>query len=441
MSQLALFIDAPTLSEATAVYTDAALTVLAVDGYYSDQVITRQQSGGVLGSSINCPNCSGSTPSPPTIYSVIQNVTNNIVGTLNVDYTLSGTGYDGNDPAGSVTQTGQENDPYSFNIVASPVQGKQFSPTAKFSATNPAGSIPVGGATVTNTLSGTIEIIPSAPATINYKLTACQGENGNTPASGYINRTFANAPAANQRFVATNVEPEEYYYYDPASPTVSFVPAADYLDQPGGRNLVLNEIVGETGCPTFNVITGNIVQLTKCSDGSTDYYMQVPWNTLWATNKRVTPDLGSTIYTMGGILLASQLSGKQELTNVLPIDVNGVVEGQPGFYKEIVGCPAETYYILKPCDPSLQTGNQYGGKRVSTLPTNDPLFSAGAQIGNSGSVYRGDDGVCYQLDGSTTTPSQYITNTTPAVEPMLYLGNDCQVCNQIGSGSSSSYVN
>ena len=441
MSQLALFIDAPTLSEATAVYTDSALTVLAVDGYYSDQVITRQQLSGALGASITCPNCSGSTPAAPTVYNVIQNVTNNIVGTLNVDYTLSGTGYDGGTPAGPVTQTGQVGNQYNFKISASPVGNKQFSSASPFLATNPTGSIPNGGTTVTNTLSGTIEIISSVAATINYKLTACQGENGNTPASGYINRTFANRPADNQRFVATNIEPEEYYYYDPASPTQSFVAATDYLDQPGGRNLVMNKIVGETGCPTFNVVTSIIVQLTKCSDGSTDYYMQVPWNTQWSTNKRVTPDLGSTIYLMGSILIASQLSGKQELTNVLPIDVNGVVEGQPGFYKEVVGCPAETYYILKPCDPSLQTGNIYGGKRVSTLPTNDNVFNAGSQIGNSGSVYRGDDAVCYQLDGTTTNPSQYITTTTPAVEPNLYLGNDCQVCNTIGSGTSSSYVN
>ena len=78
MSQLALFIDAPTLSEATAVYTDSALTVLAVDGYYSDQNITRQQLSGALGASITCPDCSGSTPAAPTVYNVIQNVTNNI---------------------------------------------------------------------------------------------------------------------------------------------------------------------------------------------------------------------------------------------------------------------------------------------------------------------------------------------------------------------------
>ena len=72
MAQLSLFIDASTLSEATAVYTTSALDTLAADGYYSDANITRQQLNGVLGASITCPNCSGSTPSAPTTYSVIQ---------------------------------------------------------------------------------------------------------------------------------------------------------------------------------------------------------------------------------------------------------------------------------------------------------------------------------------------------------------------------------
>ena len=152
MAELALFIDAPTLSEATAVYTDAALTTLATDGYYSDQNITRQQLNGLLGSAISCPDCSGSAPSPVTTYTVTQNVTNNIVGTLNTDYILTGSGYDGGNPAGSVSQSGPVNDPYSFTINASPVSGKRFSSSSPFTATNPAGSIPVGGATVTLSL-------------------------------------------------------------------------------------------------------------------------------------------------------------------------------------------------------------------------------------------------------------------------------------------------
>ena len=432
MSQLALFIDAPTLSEATAVYTDSALTTLAADGYYSDQNITRQQLSGALGASITCPDCSGSAPAAPTVYNVIQNVTNNIVGTLNVDYTLSGTGYDGGDPAGPVTRSGQVNDSYSFNIVASPVQGKQFSSTSKFSASNPAGSIPVGGTTVTNTLSGTIEIIPSDAGTLNYVLTACQGNNGESPSSGLISRTLANKPTPNQRFAAVNVEPTQYYYYDPAITAKSNPSQADFLEQQGGSGLVLSKIEGETGCPTFNVITGDIVQLKKCLDGSTDYYMQIPYNTQWRNSTRVTPDGGSTFYTQEGILLANQLSGKTEFTTIQYPDATGIMEGQPGFQSRVVGCPGDTYFQLRECNPQL--GSTFGGRKgISSLPANNPLFAAGSlqyNINGTGSVYTDDQGACWQIQDSLPGSSiaAYTTSSTATVTLIAYQGNDCQAC-------------
>ena len=51
------YLDAPSLSLATAVYTDAALSTCASDGVYSDGIITRVQSGCVLGPAKVCPSC------------------------------------------------------------------------------------------------------------------------------------------------------------------------------------------------------------------------------------------------------------------------------------------------------------------------------------------------------------------------------------------------
>ena len=51
------FMDAPTLSQATAIYTDAAMTTPASDGFYSDESIVRQQVSGVLRSVRPCPSC------------------------------------------------------------------------------------------------------------------------------------------------------------------------------------------------------------------------------------------------------------------------------------------------------------------------------------------------------------------------------------------------
>jgi len=43
------YLNAPTLSDATAVFIDAATLILAPDGYYSDGAIVRQQISGILG--------------------------------------------------------------------------------------------------------------------------------------------------------------------------------------------------------------------------------------------------------------------------------------------------------------------------------------------------------------------------------------------------------
>lgn len=51
------YLDAPTLAQATAVYTNATLTTCAPNGVYSDGSITRVQSGCVLGPAKSCPSC------------------------------------------------------------------------------------------------------------------------------------------------------------------------------------------------------------------------------------------------------------------------------------------------------------------------------------------------------------------------------------------------
>lgn len=51
------FINAPTLSAATAVFTDAAMTMCAPDGFYADGPIVRQQVGCVLLPEQECPFC------------------------------------------------------------------------------------------------------------------------------------------------------------------------------------------------------------------------------------------------------------------------------------------------------------------------------------------------------------------------------------------------
>lgn len=51
------YIDAPTLSTATAVFTDVNLTICAPDGFYSDGTVVREQFSCLLNSAQPCPSC------------------------------------------------------------------------------------------------------------------------------------------------------------------------------------------------------------------------------------------------------------------------------------------------------------------------------------------------------------------------------------------------
>lgn len=52
------YLDAPSLSTATVVYSNAALTTVAANGFYSDGSIVREQVSGVLLPPVTCPACS-----------------------------------------------------------------------------------------------------------------------------------------------------------------------------------------------------------------------------------------------------------------------------------------------------------------------------------------------------------------------------------------------
>lgn len=51
------YLNGPTLSDATAVFSNAALTILAADGFYSDGTVVREQISGSLNSAVPCPSC------------------------------------------------------------------------------------------------------------------------------------------------------------------------------------------------------------------------------------------------------------------------------------------------------------------------------------------------------------------------------------------------
>jgi hypothetical protein len=56
-TSITFYLDTPSLSTATAIYSNPSMTALAPDGFYSDGTIVRQQSSGVLLPPSSCPNC------------------------------------------------------------------------------------------------------------------------------------------------------------------------------------------------------------------------------------------------------------------------------------------------------------------------------------------------------------------------------------------------
>jgi hypothetical protein len=51
------YLDAPSLGSATVIYSDAELTTVAPDGFYSDSTISREQVSGSLLPQVTCPSC------------------------------------------------------------------------------------------------------------------------------------------------------------------------------------------------------------------------------------------------------------------------------------------------------------------------------------------------------------------------------------------------
>jgi len=56
-TQATYYLDAPSLGSASVIYTDAALSVIAPNGFYSDGTIVREQVNGALLPQVNCPAC------------------------------------------------------------------------------------------------------------------------------------------------------------------------------------------------------------------------------------------------------------------------------------------------------------------------------------------------------------------------------------------------
>lgn len=76
------FINGTSLSNSTAVFLDSEQLICAPDGYYSDGVITREQSGCILLPQIACPSCGDACP-------VITQVSGEVTTSQRIRYSFS----------------------------------------------------------------------------------------------------------------------------------------------------------------------------------------------------------------------------------------------------------------------------------------------------------------------------------------------------------------
>ena len=424
MAEVNVFIDGETLAQATAVYTDSSLTTLAADAYYSDLSITRQQLNGKLGAVVTCPTCSGAPATGPTS-TVTQNVVDNIVGTLGVDYTLSGSGYDGGDPPGPVADTEENDYPYDFNIVATPASGKEFSSDAPFTATNPSGTVPSGGETVTNTLTGTVITSPSTIAGKFYLLQACltgaEASAGGLegPENAYI--YLSSAPTSGQRYQTTNTRLTEYYYFLGSSTPLDTLQGRSEPEVNTPGNIGVDEIPGVLFCSLVqnNLTKEFIYELRKCSDSSIGQYFKSKIQQ--DINTRVVDDAGDT-FIIEQVLLEGQEVGLTEKQGVLLVDRAGVTSASTSFSGPVQGCPTQNV-LLKYCGATPGGSLLNVNIALAVQAPNDPIFASGL----IGQVYLDSTGLCWKVQ-LLTDEGANIGKGVPARDLKQHVGSNCSTC-------------
>ena len=392
------YFDTATFANATTVYTDVALTLVAPNGFYSDDTIVREQINGQLQVAETC-DCSG-MPVSPTIYTVTQNVTNGIVGILGTGYTLSGIGYDGGNPPGPLTQSGAALDLYSFIIDATPASGYQFSSSAPFSATNPNGQIPSQDLAVTNTLEGTIELIPPpVVASFYYKITPCAPCDPNE--ARYIGPLTV-GPGDQQQYLDPNSGC--YYKYIPSflNPPAAFVPG----------NLIINAepIPNTFGCPVLPTLRYYIV--TDCNT-NIEYSMETAET--YPLYTRISHD--QDLYTISGVTTEEGRAGLPTIPTSPCVDDQNRLPGDPNFSGCTINCEGQTYLVLEECSQGV-------GDLVESLNLADLWFGNGFAINDY--VYVPQTEKCYQIISTITRTS--VTNSTTINLADMNKVDSCSQC-------------
>ena len=250
------YLDTLNFANATSVYTDAALTTCAPDGFYQIGGVSRQQVNCSLLPSEACPSCPGATPVPPATLppNVSYKVTDKKTGTI-----------------GHVTI----NTAYNLNTDVTTTLSANCWLINEESTT-----------VATGTITGLCIVDPGADP-IYYRVILCPSIPQSSAPTQQFTPTAPDITSLSQQYY----DPinEVYYIYDNAGGTTS---------PTGGEvNTVLDKIPNVFGCPALP-IQYNYWNAQEC-DGVQRIIFQAPVDQVFVSGVSVVKIAGSSIcYTV-----------------------------------------------------------------------------------------------------------------------------------------------
>ena len=381
------YFDTPTFASATSIYSDASLTTFAPDDFYSDNIIVRQQVNGVLLPGVAC---GGATPTLPTLFFadlLISGFAVSDAGVITLPTVQLPTG----------ANTAFTSTPASFAVVtASTVR------TLNISVVVPAGYLNAGD-TITGVATATqLPVAPSGTAVRYYYFTECllsDSSNSNSPEKLY---PMTIAPILNGRYLES--ETQRYWSVfrttqgntNPADDGPAFELTATQSETIRGT---LEYIPGDAACPFPN--PDNIYWLRRCSDQSTDFFMNTGTIT-FSNNARVIDTVNSVTYMVIGAL-TDNAGTRTQVNNIQCADYNNVAFGASGFTNCATYCSSSVFYILEECGAVAGTQSAMTVKATSELP----------ELNISTVIYSNTTGKAYRVTATS------VLNTTTSVLPRV----------------------
>jgi hypothetical protein len=296
------YIDTFNFAKATAVYTDAALTTLAADGFYQMGGVTaRQQVNGVLDPPQDCPSCAKPSPDTPPAENNAFKITDTVAGTQ--DHVILDSNYSVNQ---EVT-TSINSNCWLINSLA------------------------VNG--TSNTITGGCVPDPGTPAEY-YLLNLCPVSAG----TGAPSAIYTSIPPTSTQFIYENTNSNAYYSYSNAAPINTPSPGIPLVE----NGLALT---ADSGCPAVPTVF-TYWNAQECNNPNNTIVIQAPDGT--------TFNEGTTSVKINGSTTCYQINS-QRLGSATTFD--GVYAGTA-----YTGCTSGT----NPCIPAPVVNNSFLARETTT---------------------------------------------------------------------------